>query len=307
MLKDFKAGDKVRHISIMKIQKIGQTSTGGVFARGTVQDNSATCPFVSFDANVVERLRVLEGPTAMVVYAQVDINKMANDGSLQLMIQKVEHIRAEDDTEHLQALAPINFEQYKKKLLELNNSVSNAFLKDLFALIMKDFYKKYITAPAGMKIHHAYIGGLLEHSIDVAEMALAVAQNVPNIDRDLVLVGALLHDLGKTLEISADIGFPYTDEGRFLGHITIATMEVTRYADKLENKDEQKLQELIHILISHHGTQDKGSPMACATKESFIVHYADELNSILNQFEQQEAGWQYNKMMQRYFFIDKKE
>lgn len=305
MLKDFKAGDKIRHITIMKIQKIGQTSTGGVFARGTAQDNSATAPFVSFDANVVERLRLLEGPTAMLVYAQVDVNKMANDGSLQLMIQKVEHVRADDDTDHLQPLAPINFDQYKKRLLELNNSVKSTFLKDLFSTIMKDFYKKYITVPAGMRIHHAYIGGLLEHSIDVAEMALAMSQNVPNIDKDLIIVGALLHDLGKTAEISADIGFPYTDEGRFLGHITIATMEVTRYADKLENKDEQKLQELIHILISHHGTQDKGSPMACATKESFIVHYADELNSILNQFEQPDEGWQYNKMLQRYFFIDK--
>lgn len=305
MLKDFKAGDKIRHIAIMKVQKIGATSTGGVFARGTVQDNSATCPFVSFDANVVERLRSLEGPTAMLAYAQVDVNKMANDGSLQLMIQKVDHVREEDDTNHLQPLAPINFEQYKKRLLELNNSVGNPFLKDLFAIIMKDFYKKYIAAPAGMRIHHAYIGGLLEHSIDVAEMAVGMAKNVPNVDMDLVIVGALLHDLGKTIEISADIGFPYTDEGRFLGHITIATMEVTRYADKLENKDAQKLQELLHILISHHGTPDKGSPMACATRESFIVHYADELNSILNQFEQSETGWQYNKMMQRYFFLGK--
>ena len=118
---------------------------------------------------------------------------------------------------------------------------------------------------------------------------------------DLIVAGALLHDIGKLREISSDIGFPYTMEGRLLGHVAMSAVMVQEAAAKAKVTG-PKLQQLLHIVLSHHGEQEKGSPVACATKESFIVHYADEIDAIMNQFSKNEGKnpWEYNKMLQRF-------
>ena len=145
-----------------------------------------------------------------------------------------------------------------------------------------------------------YIGGLLQHSVDVADLAVSMADRVEGVDKDLVITGALLHDLGKIKEISSEIGFPYTNTGRFMGHIVITSLMVQEAATKL-NIPPNRLEQLQHILLSHHGENEKGSPVACATREAFIVHYADEINAIMNQFEQHEGkgAWEYNRMLGR--------
>ena len=155
-----------------------------------------------------------------------------------------------------------------------------------------------------MKLHHAYLGGLLQHSVDVTELALAMANAIGNMDNDLITAGALLHDIGKVREISAGMGFPYTTEGRLLGHITMSVLMVREAALELKMPG-TALQQMEHIILSHHGEQEKGSPMACATKEAFIVHYADEVNSIMNQFDVKDSksNWEYNNMMKRYLML----
>jgi 3'-5' exoribonuclease len=169
-----------------------------------------------------------------------------------------------------------------------------------------NLYDKFIMNPAGMRMHHAYIGGLLQHSVDVAGIAIALAEQIGNVDKDLVVAGALLHDIGKLREISSQIGFPYTNEGRLLGHIAMSIIIVQEAAAKLK-LPAARLEQLQHILLSHHGDNEKGSPVECATKEAFIVHYADEIDAIMNQFEtyDDKNPWEYNKMMQRYLLHDK--
>ena len=148
-------------------------------------------------------------------------------------------------------------------------------------------------------------GFLRISSVCVADLACALADKIGGMDKDLVLAGALLHDVGKLKEISPDMGFPYTTGGRLLGHITITVMMVSEAAAKLGSVDEKKLQQLLHIILSHHGEQDKGSPVACATKEGFVVHYADEIDAIMNQFDvnNTEGTWEFNKMLQRYLYL----
>ena len=307
MLKDFQAGDKIRHIVLIKVQKVGSTSTGGVFARGVVQDNSASINFICFDAGMVERMRKLEGFVAMQVIGQIDINKFAQDSSLQLVINKLEEVLPEDNVNHLLPLAPVDMVAYQEKLKTYLDNLNSNFLKKLLAMIFADVYQQYIKNPAGSKLHHAYIGGLLEHCIDVTDLAVAMAKVNKNVNLDLVICGALLHDLGKIMEISADYGFPYTTKGRLLGHISMTAMLINSYAEKINSAElvEQELEELLHIVLSHHGEQEKGSPIACATKESFIVHYADELNAVLNQFENLEDKneWVFKKMINRYLYV----
>ncbi|MBR2039751.1 MAG: HD domain-containing protein [Phascolarctobacterium sp.] len=307
MIKDFKAGVKIIQPALVRVQKIGNSSNGGVFARGLLEDNSGRIPFICFEAGLVDKLRQMEGAEAFMVSGAVDINKFSNDMALQVVVQKFDNLLPEDDITNLLPKGNFNEKEYITRLQNLIKTVRNPGLRALLETIFSGaVYDKFIMNPAGMRMHHAYIGGLLQHSVDVAGIAIALAEQIGNVDKDLVVAGALLHDIGKLREISSQIGFPYTNEGRLLGHIAMSVMMVQEAAAKLK-LPQARLEQLQHILLSHHGDNEKGSPVVCATKEAFIVHYADEIDAIMNQFEtyDEKSPWEFNKMMQRYLLHDK--
>lgn len=302
MISDFKAGTKVCQAVLLRVQKIGNSSNGGVFARGLLEDNSGKMPFIVFEAGIVDKMRSMEGPRVMMVGGMVDINKFSNDMTLQLVLQRMEEIMPEDDITHLLPNGDFDHQEYENKLQKLIKGVMTPGIRLLLENIFSgSLYDKFLINPAGMRLHHAYIGGLLQHSVDVAGIAQALAERIGGVDKDLIVAGALLHDIGKLREISSDIGFPYTMEGRLLGHVAMSAVMVQEAAAKAKVTG-PKLQQLLHIVLSHHGEQEKGSPVACATKESFIVHYADEIDAIMNQFSKNEGKnpWEYNKMLQRF-------
>lgn len=302
MISDFKAGTKVCQAVLLRVQKIGNSSNGGVFARGLLEDNSGKIPFIVFEAGIVDKMRSMEGPRVMMVGGMVDINKFSNDMTLQLVLQRMEEIMPEDDITHLLPNGDFDHQEYENKLQKLIQGVMTPGIRLLLENIFSgSLYDKFLINPAGMRLHHAYIGGLLQHSVDVAGIAQALAERIGGVDKDLIVAGALLHDIGKLREISSDIGFPYTMEGRLLGHVAMSAVMVQEAAAKAKVTG-PKLQQLLHIVLSHHGEQEKGSPVACATKESFIVHYADEIDAIMNQFSKNEGKnpWEYNKMLQRF-------
>ena len=307
MIKDFKPGLKVCQPALVRVQKIGNSSNGGVFARGTVEDNSGRVPFICFDAAQVDKLRELEGPAGFMMTGGVDINKFSNDMALQIVIQRLETLLPQDDISILLPEGDFDKEAYKNKLVNFIRCVRTPVLRMLLESIFSGAtYEQFIKNPAGTRMHHAYLGGLLQHSVDVCSLAVSMAEEIGGVDKDLVIAGALLHDLGKIKEISSQLGFPYTDEGRLLGHIPMTALMVQEAAGKLR-MPASRLDQLLHILLSHHGENEKGSPVACATKEAFVVHYADEINAIMNQFDQHEAkgAWEFNKMLQRYLLKDK--
>ena len=301
MLNDLKAGQKMCQAALVRVQKVGNSSNGGVFARGTLEDNGGHLAFICFEATLVEKMRNLEGPTAFMVGGDVDINKFANDMTLQLIVKRLEDLVPGDDISNLVPHGDFDVEGYKNKLANYIKAVHTPTLRKLLETVFSgNTYDAFVHNPAGMKLHHAYIGGLLQHSVDVADLAVAMADRIEGVDKDLVIAGALLHDIGKIKEISAEIGFPYTNAGRFMGHIAMTSMMVQEAAFKL-NIPAQRLEQLQHILLSHHGENEKGSPVACATREAFIVHYADEINAVMNQFEQRECkgAWEFNRMLGR--------
>lgn len=305
MINEFKAGLKIEQIVLLRLQKVGSSSNGGVFARGLIEDNSGCVPFICFEAGIVEKLRVLTAPKAVRVGGNVDINKFAGDMSLQLIIQKLADMRPGENVSHLLPQGNINLDEYEKRFKAQIVGIVDEGLRSLVEEVFSgEAYKQFLINPAGMRLHHAYVGGLLHHSVSVAELACAMAEKIGGMDRDMVLAGALLHDVGKLQEISPDMGFPYTTEGRLLGHITITVMMVKAAAEKRGKIDDEKLQQLLHIILSHHGEHEKGSPVACATREAFVVHYADEIDAIMNQFgrEEDKGNWEFNKMLQRYLY-----
>ena len=300
MISDFKAGAKICQSVLLRVQRVGTSSNGAPFARGLAEDNSGKIPFITFEAGIVEKMREMDGPSPVMVSGSVDINKFSGEMALQLVIKKISDIVPEDDISNL--LPEGDHEAYKDKFDRLIKSVLTPGLRLVLDNVFEGaVYEQFLRNPAGMRLHHAYIGGLLQHSVDVAVLAIAMAESIGGVDKDLIVAGALLHDVGKLREISASMGFPYTTEGRLLGHISMSAAIVQEAAAKARVTG-PKLQQLLHIILSHHGEPEKGSPVACATKEAFIVHYADELDAVMNQFKKTDNKnpWEYNKMLQRF-------
>ena len=177
------------------------------------------------------------------------------------------------------------FEQLKGVL----GAIQNEDLKNLVKAFIDDgeLMKQFCIAPAAMQMHHNYLGGLLEHTLSMATVAQVLFPLYPKIQKDLVLAAIFLHDIAKTQELSYKIGFGYTDRGQLLGHIIQGTQMITQKADDLKadgmpvNPD--ILDSLLHIIVSHHGQYDFGSPKLPATPEAFMVNYIDNLDAKMNQ------------------------
>ena len=302
-LAELRVGNRLeKQEAILWVQKSSQSANGSWFVRGTLEDPSGAMGFICFNAESVARIKELTEAVPAVVSGQVQADRYGGEGKLQFLADYIDLLPPGKDVSHLLPAASKDMEEYKQKFLKLVAQISRSPLRELLGEIFSGSrWERFIRNPAAKRFHHAYIGGLLEHSVDVAEMALAVAATVPGVDRDMVIAGALLHDIGKTEEISADIGFSYTEAGHLVGHITAGALIIDAAARQVQFLSEAERKSLLHIVLSHHGSRDKGSPIGCATREAVIVHYADELNAVLQQFvetaEKEGAGWNFNKMM----------
>jgi len=148
----------------------------------------------------------------------------------------------------------------------------------------RDFFEVFATAPAAKLNHHAYLGGLLEHTVAVTEMCDFVGQQYGRIDRDLLLTASLLHDVGKTQELAFDTAIDFTDSGRFLGHVIQGVVFIAEKAARLRQFPEGKLQQLLHCVVSHHGELEWGSPKRPKTIEALILHHVDNLDAKVKGF-----------------------
>ena len=167
-------------------------------------------------------------------------------------------------------------------------SLAECFLMD------DEFMKRFMKSPAGIKNHHAYVGGLLEHVANLMEVVHRLADLYPSIDPDMLMMGAFIHDMGKIHELNYERGFSYSDEGQLIGHVVMAVSMLERKvaeAEKLSGEplSEETVLRLKHIIISHHGEYQYGSPKLPMTLEAVALHHLDNLDAKVHSFNQQMA------------------
>lgn len=206
-------------------------------------------------------------------------------GKMQLVAKEV--TRLEEDAVDLADFVPVSpvpLSEMRAELARVITSLTNPYLKALMQSFQADpaFMAAYCKAPAAKGMHHVYLGGLLEHSLSVVRLVDAVVPLYPGLNRDLLVVGALLHDLGKVAELSYDRAFEYTDEGRLIGHITIGVEMLTERIATILDFPRELAMLLKHMLLSHHGQYDYGSPKRPKTVEATILHYLDDMDSKIN-------------------------
>jgi 3'-5' exoribonuclease len=175
-------------------------------------------------------------------------------------------------------------EEMTAELRELIASLQEPWQSLVAALLLDEaFLARYTNALAARVMHHAFIGGLLEHTLSMARLAEFLSGHYPYINRDLLLSGVLLHDMGKTEEYAFDDEFGPTEDGRLVGHIVRAIVEVELAAARLDFPQD-KLRQLVHLIASHHGTQEWGSPITPKTIEAILLHQIDLLDSRVQGF-----------------------
>jgi 3'-5' exoribonuclease len=192
-----------------------------------------------------------------------------------------------------------DIDQMELDLRELLNTVQNPHLRLLLSAVFADAWPGYRDAPAAKRYHQAYRHGLLEHSLTVAQAVGAIAATFPGIDRDVAVTGALLHDIGKLDAYEFEAGaISMSDHGRLQGEIALGYYRVRRTIERLEGFPPQLAQAVLHIILSHHGSLEHGSPVVPCTREATLVHMIDNLGGRLGSFDRLEkelpAGQQWS-------------
>lgn len=250
------------------------------------------------------------------VVAKVDFEVREYRGRPELIVRKLEVVRDFDPDDYVLEVPFIDGEQLKTKLQKRIDSIRDYNLRQLVDAFFddEDFYQSYINAPAGMRIHHNYRHGLLQHTLEMLGILDAFIDIYPSLNRDLITVATIFHDVGKIKELSVSLAgtTDYTKEGKFIGHIGIGLLLLEKRIPD-DFPEELKMQ-LFHIILSHQGKLETGSPVLPVTHEAFAVYYADLTSTYLNIVEyekrksresksQQEFS-NYNKYLENSVYVD---
>ncbi len=258
-------------------------------------------------------LRAIEGELEAVradAFLRVKGSVTSYNGRLQLKLDKV-RFAADAEVGDFSAFFPVSARPVPEMLAELDGllaSVRDPWIRQLLeALFVEDgeLRAAFALAPAAKSMHHAHLGGLLEHTLSVLGMAERACAHYSALNRDLVLAGVLLHDVGKTAELSYQRSFGYTDAGNLLGHIALEADWISRAVGKIPGFPEELRMQILHIVLSHHGKLEFGSPVLPKTPEALLVHYLDDLDGKLEAMfraVQEEGGgaWSpYSRALER--------
>ena len=274
-----KSGDElINEVFLMSDVVRRKTRDGRPFILCTLRDRSGQINGVFWD--IPDYINsILRPGIAVLISGQVNNYKNA----LQVNITDANITENVDAAELLPASRRSN-EEMVDELRKTINSLSQPWKELVSTLLLEQsFLIQYANAPAARIMHHAYIGGLLEHTLTMAKIADYLAEIYPFVNRDLLLSGVLLHDMGKTKEYAFDDEFGFTEDGRLVGHIVRAALLIENAAAELDFPEE-KLQQLLHLILSHHGSHEWGSPVVPKTIEAVLLHQVDLLDSRVQGF-----------------------
>lgn len=279
---ELREGDVISSIYLCKDKKTLQTKAGKNYYSMQLHDKTG-----SVDAKVWDLSNGIDHFDSMD-YIQVDAQVTSFQGSLQLNVKRIRRAtEGEYDPRDYMPCSKKNLDDMQAELLEMICSVKDVHLKVLlekFFVENKETAEKFKMHSAAKTMHHNFVGGLLEHSLSVAKICDFFAKQYPVIRRDLLVTAALCHDIGKIKEISDFPENDYTDEGQLIGHIVTGTMMIEGVANQIEGFPKQLKDELEHLILSHHGELEFGSPKKPALIEAVALSFADNADAKLEGF-----------------------
>jgi 3'-5' exoribonuclease len=258
----------------------------GEFLALTLKDVSG-----SVQARVFDNTAVLKGEFEAGEFVKVQGRSSLYNSQLQLVVERIRRVSLDQDRkdgfreEDCVPASPRPLDDMWRELETLIGGVENHFVRSLLECIAHDHEAQLRIWPAAQTIHHAYRGGFLEHILQIARVAQMLA-DMYGANRDILIAGAVLHDIGKLEELTYDGATTYSRDGRLLGHISIGLMMVHDTARQLPGFPEDLLTQIEHIVLSHHGKTEMGSPVEPMTIEAFILAAVDDLDAKVYQIRQ---------------------
>ena len=290
LINQFGHQDSVDQVFMAAQKQLRPNKNGNLYLQVELSDRSGTLSARMWNATEADYRNFDDGD-----FVRVEGTTQIYQGAMQMIITHIGKARDEEvEYADFMPLTPADIDELAVRLGELLRGMGNPHLRAIAEcfLIDDEFMRKFSRAPAGVKNHHAYLGGLLQHVVGLMEVVTRIVDCYPAVDADLLLMGAFVHDMGKIDELSYDRGFAYTDEGQLIGHLVMAVglLEAkVREAERLsgESIPAELVLRLKHMIVSHHGQYEYGSPKLPMTLEAVALHQLDNLDAKLHNFAQQ--------------------
>lgn len=313
-IKDIEDGQFVEGQFLVKEMSRAETRNNKPYLMLSIMDNSGEIDCRLWD-NADQLINECRPGNIIALTGQAQAYK----GTLQI---KIDTLRAMDrssvDMGRFMPAAPENIQQMVLETGALAESVQNPKLRKLLTNFFKNngFLERFQQAPAAKNMHHAYIGGLLEHTLSVTRLADMLAGFYKTLDRDLMIAGALLHDIGKMEEFDySSYPFNYTDQGRLVGHLVIGVEMLRDNIRTIKDFPEELATRLQHLILSHHGQHEYGSPALPMMAEAFVLNFIDDMDAKVQYLKQagerlpgDDYQWtDYQRMFERFLYVKGRE
>lgn len=293
-------GEQVEKFLLIKSSTKGTASNGKPFLTLILQDQSGEIEAKLWDVSDEDEKN----------YSSETIVKVIGDvqnyrGRNQLRLRQIRPSSQADavNLSDFLVTAPLSKDEMNSKITQYIFEMKNPNIQRITRHLLKKHQDAFLEYPAATKNHHEFVSGLAYHVVSMLDLAKAIAELYPSLDKDLLYAGVLLHDLGKITELSGPISTTYTVEGNLLGHINIMVSEIVKAADELGITGEEVLV-LQHLVLSHHGKAEWGSPKPPLIKEAEILHYIDNIDAKMNMLDRALERVKPGEFSERVFALD---
>lgn len=296
-------GDKVTCVYLCKQKSTAMTKTGKEYENVVLQDKTG-----ALDCKIWEPMSPGIGEFDAMDYVEVTGRLSTFNGTLQLSIERARKCgEGEYDPKDYLPVTSKDVDEMYRELLGYIKAMKNPYLKKMgeaFFVEDENFIKLFRNSSAAKSIHHGFIGGLLEHTVSVAKLCNILGDIYPILNKDLLVLAAILHDIGKTRELSLFPTNDYTDAGQLLGHIVIGVEMIDEKLRDMPDFPVKLAAELKHCIVAHHGEFEYGSPKKPALVEALVLSMADNLDAKVEQLTEifnstESEDWLgYNRLME---------
>jgi 3'-5' exoribonuclease len=305
-VKDIEVDDRISGVYVAKMKRLATTKKGDPFLSLTLSDRTG-----DIEARVWDRAEAFSSTFVEGDILDVEGHASSFRDQVQVTLSDLRVSEKGGDPTLFLETTSRDVNEMITALMKMAREIRNPHFKKLIERFLADrgFVAQFKKAPAAKGFHHSYIGGLLEHTLSVCEMIGSVAEHYSELDRDLLWTGGFLHDIGKTRELKFDVTIDYTDEGRLLGHLALGVTMVDEVLSGMKDFPQDLSMLLKHLILSHHGEYEFGSPKRPKFLEAFALHLIDDLDAKINglgrfmENDQQGGGWtDFNRLFDRYFY-----
>lgn len=299
LINEFEDGDRLTITVMLASVNRGVTAKGAPYLSLSLQDKSGTIDAKYWNVSESD-LDLFQAGMLVEVYGDV----LSHNKMLQFRVQtmKVNDDKALDIRDYVKS-SPLTTAQLRERIVKKIDSMQNQKIQAIIKALLDEYKDDFYAYPAATKNHHEFVGGLATHVVSMLDLAESITQSYPLLNRDLLMAGVIVHDLGKLMELSGPIVTEYTMEGKLLGHISIMQAKLSNVAQELQIDGEEVIL-LRHMILSHHGVYEYGSPVLPMIPEAEALYLIDNMDARMNNIEKNLQMIKKGEFTQRIFSLE---